>query len=159
MSSIFEPCQEWIDGQKNVPEFWKGSLEDIEEASSMISKEASPDANVIWGVAFDDSLDDEMRITIIATGFDKKVGEDNNGGNDAVPTPEPVKPVEVPAEIKDEAPVVAEAVKDEEFIPAEPIVETPAAPVKPEPAPETKDEVPADGGVNYDNLWDVFRRK
>ena len=37
----------------------------------MIANEASPDANVIWGVAFDPDLDDEMKITIIATGFEK----------------------------------------------------------------------------------------
>lgn len=47
-------------------------LEDIDLASTMIANEASPDANVIWGVSFDNDLDDEMRITIIATGFNKK---------------------------------------------------------------------------------------
>jgi cell division protein FtsZ len=44
-------------------------LEDINLASTMIANEASPDANVIWGVAFDPEIEDEMRITIIATGF------------------------------------------------------------------------------------------
>ena len=38
MSSIFEPSQEWIDGQKNVPEFWKGSLEDIEEVLQTVKR-------------------------------------------------------------------------------------------------------------------------
>lgn len=46
-------------------------LEDADLASTMIANEASPDANVIWGVAFDPDLDDEMKITIIATGFEK----------------------------------------------------------------------------------------
>lgn len=45
-------------------------LEDADLASSMITAEADPDANVIWGVVFDDNLDDEMKITIIATGFE-----------------------------------------------------------------------------------------
>lgn len=57
-------------------------LEDVTLASTMIKNEAHPDANVIWGVAFDYDLEDEMRITIIATGFDKKLEdmtEDNNG--------------------------------------------------------------------------------
>ena len=44
-------------------------LEDIDLASSMVSNECNPDANVIFGVSFDESLEDEMRITIIATGF------------------------------------------------------------------------------------------
>ena len=47
-------------------------LEDIDVACTMITNEASSDANVIWGVAFDPELEDEMRVTIIATGFDKK---------------------------------------------------------------------------------------
>lgn len=44
-------------------------LEDVDLASSMIAEEAHPDANIIWGVAFDPELEDEMRVTIIATGF------------------------------------------------------------------------------------------
>ncbi len=51
-------------------------LEDVDLASSMIANEAHPDASVIWGVAFDPELEDEMRVTIIATGFEKKP-EDN----------------------------------------------------------------------------------
>jgi len=39
-------------------------------ATELSEQEAHPDANVIWGLAFDESLDDEMRVTIIATGFD-----------------------------------------------------------------------------------------
>ena len=46
-------------------------LDEVDIASSMISKEAHPDANIIWGAAFDPSLEDEMRVTIIATGFEK----------------------------------------------------------------------------------------
>lgn len=44
-------------------------LEEVEEASTLISNAAHPDANIIWGVAFDDTLQDEMIITVIATGF------------------------------------------------------------------------------------------
>ncbi len=45
-------------------------LQEIEAASQRIYDEAHPDANIIWGAAFDPSLEDEIRITIIATGFD-----------------------------------------------------------------------------------------
>ena len=45
------------------------SLDDIEVASSLISSEASEDATVIWGAAFDETLEDTMKVTIIATGF------------------------------------------------------------------------------------------
>ena len=47
-------------------------LSDIDTASSMIAKQAHEDATVIWGVAFDSELEDQMKITIIATGFDNK---------------------------------------------------------------------------------------
>ena len=46
-------------------------LDEVSEASSMITDEAAPDANIIWGATFDDTLEDSMKITIIATGFDK----------------------------------------------------------------------------------------
>jgi cell division protein FtsZ len=48
------------------------NLDDVDLAASLISQEASPEANVIWGVSFDPELEDEMKITIIATGFEKK---------------------------------------------------------------------------------------
>jgi len=47
-------------------------LEDVEIASAMITEEAHPDANIIWGANFDPDLNDEMRVTVIATGFDNQ---------------------------------------------------------------------------------------
>jgi len=44
-------------------------LDEIETASSMISAQAHEDANIIWGAAFDENMDDEMSVTVIATGF------------------------------------------------------------------------------------------
>ncbi len=52
------------------------SLEDAELASTLITSEAGPGANIIWGVSFDTDLEDEMRVTVIATGFEKQP----NGG-------------------------------------------------------------------------------
>ncbi len=52
-------------------------LDDAEIASTMISNEASPEANIIWGAAIDPDLDEEMRVTVIATGF----GEDEEKKN------------------------------------------------------------------------------
>ena len=47
-------------------------LEDVDLASRMIAEECDPDASVIWGVAFNPDLEDEMRITIVAAGFEGK---------------------------------------------------------------------------------------
>ena len=60
-------------------------LDDVDMASTLIANEAHPDANIIWGVAFDPELEDEMRITIIATGFEKKP-EDATRRNPGVTT-------------------------------------------------------------------------
>lgn len=46
------------------------SLDEMATASDMISQAAHPDVNLIWGVAFDSKLQDEVVITVIATGFD-----------------------------------------------------------------------------------------
>lgn len=46
-------------------------LEEVDIASSMIAEEAAVDANIIWGANFDETLEDTMKVTIIATGFDK----------------------------------------------------------------------------------------
>lgn len=44
-------------------------LDDVDMAASMIHSQAHPDVNLIWGAAFDDSLNDEIVVTVIATGF------------------------------------------------------------------------------------------
>ena len=41
----------------------------MDTATHMITNEAHPDANIIWGATFDPKLEDEMRVTVIATGF------------------------------------------------------------------------------------------
>ena len=68
-------------------------LEDVETAAGLITQSAHPDANIIWGTAFDENLSDEMRVTVVATGFDNKSASDlrnsiNNamGGAQSVPT-------------------------------------------------------------------------
>ncbi len=46
------------------------SLLEINEAAQIVQEEADPDANIIFGAVIDESLNDEIRITVIATGFD-----------------------------------------------------------------------------------------
>lgn len=45
-------------------------LFEISEAANMVSKYAHPDANIIFGTVIDDALGDEVRVTVIAAGFD-----------------------------------------------------------------------------------------
>ncbi len=51
------------------------TLDDVDVAASTISESADVDANIIFGVSFDEKLEDEMIVTVIATGF----GSDSNG--------------------------------------------------------------------------------
>ena len=67
-------------------------LEDVDLASTMISEGCNPDASVIWGVAFDPNLEDEMRITIVAAGFDKDGKDGEETGEEEEPE-EPKKDV------------------------------------------------------------------
>ena len=47
------------------------ALHEVNRASEMITKVAHPDANIIWGATIDDALGDEVRVTVIAAGFDR----------------------------------------------------------------------------------------
>lgn len=46
------------------------SLFEVNEAAEIIRSKAHPDANIIFGAVIDEEMDDEIRITVIATGFD-----------------------------------------------------------------------------------------
>jgi cell division protein FtsZ len=48
-------------------------LFEINEAASLVQESAHPEANIIFGTVIDDSLGDEVRVTVIAAGFDSGV--------------------------------------------------------------------------------------
>ena len=48
------------------------SLFDVTEASQIITEAVDPNANIIFGAVIDEALEDEIRVTVIATGFEKK---------------------------------------------------------------------------------------
>lgn len=69
-----------IDGAKGIIISVTGSedlgLLEINEAAQIISDAADPDANIIWGTSINPDMGDEVRITVIATGFeDTKKGQ------------------------------------------------------------------------------------
>ncbi|MBA2620865.1 MAG: cell division protein FtsZ [Acidobacteria bacterium] len=55
-----------ITGSKDMP------LDEIEAAISLIHEEADEDANIIFGTVFDENMKDDVKITVIATGFDQQ---------------------------------------------------------------------------------------
>ena len=52
------------------------SIIDINEAATIITEEADPEANIIFGAGIDEALTDEVHITVIATGFEAPVKEE-----------------------------------------------------------------------------------
>ena len=95
-------------------------LDEIDAASHMIYEEAHPDANIIWGATFDPSLQDEMRVTIIATGFDNASSASNKTDSAAYRAPvTPQTPVaSAPAPAPTETYTPAEA-----YAPAAPVID------------------------------------
>jgi cell division protein FtsZ len=87
------------------------SIIDINEAAQLITQAADPEANIIFGAGIDEELDDEVRITVIATGFERN--------------PFPAKAEREAAPVE-EAPVRRERIvelHDEEDAPVSPIFE------------------------------------
>jgi len=64
-----------IEGAKGVLINVTGSmdigLEEVEQAANLVQQAAHPDANIIFGATFDETMEDELRVTIIATGFEE----------------------------------------------------------------------------------------
>jgi len=48
------------------------TLEDVDAAASIVQEAANPEANIIFGATWDESFEDEMRVTVIATGFEQR---------------------------------------------------------------------------------------
>ena len=89
-----------IDGAKGVLVSIIGSmdigLEEVEMAASLVQEAANADANIIFGAAFDPDMEDEIRVVVIATGFDYDKEEEAPAA-EAAPVVEP-EPEEAPEE-------------------------------------------------------------
>ena len=48
------------------------TLDDVETAAGIVQENANPEANIIFGATSSDEFEDEMRVTVIATGFDQR---------------------------------------------------------------------------------------
>ena len=109
-------------------------LEDVETAANLVQEAAHPDANIIFGASFDPSLDDEIRVSVIATGFDKNPADDlPKIGTFAKP------PVQLEGQEKDEQPKAP-------FAPIEPIAPAEEKPAEPEEDP-------------FDDIFKIFNRR
>ena len=64
-------------------------LDDVETAANIVMEAANPEANIIFGATFSDEFEDEMRVTVIATGFDENKTENKNIYSSANPASKP----------------------------------------------------------------------
>lgn len=134
------------------------ALEDVYSASELITDAAHPDVNLIWGVAYDENLKDELVLTVIATSFD---GEDEFAIPSYIqdianytPKSDPATPV-LPGkeqQARPAAPAVpaAQAQQQTGYVPAPEVQPAPApAPAAPEPEGEAEEDP-------YDVIMKIF---
>ncbi len=62
-------------------------LEDVQTAANLVQEAAHPDANIIFGASFDNSMEDEIRVIVIATGFDETTPTARAAGGKATAKP------------------------------------------------------------------------
>ncbi|MBR2800198.1 MAG: cell division protein FtsZ [Oscillospiraceae bacterium] len=144
-----------IDGARGVLINITGSsdmgLEDVEAAADLVQEAAHPDANIIFGASFDESMQDEIRVTVIATGFEQGSAK-KAAKAAAAPAAEAAAPAPAPA--APQAPSVPPV-----FQPAsgmKPVVPN-AAPVTPAPAKEDEPEEPAEDP--FESIFKIFNTK
>ena len=75
------------------------TLDEVETAAGIVQEAANPEANIIFGATIDENFNDELRVTVIATGFDQTMG-----GSVVFAKKEEPKVMEV---FEEEAPVAA----------------------------------------------------
>ena len=125
-------------------------LEEVETAANLVQEAAHPDCNIIFGAAFDETLEDEIRVTVIATGFDEK----------------PAEPVAPAAPARQAAPAPAPSAAADNFFSAAaaaPAQQQPAAPVPPAPPADPviaeMDDKAAVSNGDWELLERIFSRK
>jgi len=115
-------------------------LEEVEQAAEMVKQVADPDALFMMGTAFDDTLEDELRVTVIATGFG------------TVDNPVPAKEEEQATQAQAQAKPQAAAEDKPKCVPAgvgpitppKPLSETAAEPVEDDP---------------FDDIFRIFNKR
>lgn len=148
-----------IDGARGVLLSISGGsdlgLFEINESAQLVSEAAHPEANIIFGAVIDDALGDEVRVTVIAAGFDggqpptrnrdKVLGSYSSPSREESASPAPARPATPPAEPvrpafsglgsvtqREEEPLAAPSGRQAG---GEPVAEVPAQPIAPQVPP------------------------
>jgi cell division protein FtsZ len=139
-----------IDGAHGVLLLVQGAsdlgLHEIDEAARLVQEAVSPEANIIYGTTIDDTLGDEVRITVIAAGFD--------GG-----APKPRKmPRTVFAEVAEAKPITAPVVADSVIAEPSSFFDVVEHEPTPAPTPSFASEFESVDQIEIDNSPELPRR-
>ena len=72
------------------------TMAEMEEAASLITASVSPDANIIWGASIRPELEDEVIVTVVATGFDSEYYRDDPRAQEVFKQEEEAKETSAP---------------------------------------------------------------
>lgn len=138
-------------------------LEDVEAAADLVQEAAHPDANIIFGASFDESMQDEIRVTVIATGFEE--GAAQAAAAERAAMTRKTSAVET-AVLEPAAPAATAAAPAAPSVPPVFKKAAPAmAPVTPGAAPAAPAAAPAGGSEEepaedpFDNIFKIFNTK
>ena len=151
-AAVTSPLMETsINGAKGVLVNITGSydigLDDVETAASLVQQAAHPDANIIFGATFDDTMDDEIRVTVIATRFDEKVT--------GVPKDDPTPAKKRPTVGGGNSGIFTETARKTAPAPVQEPVQTYAPPEPKAVVEETKE----DDEDPFDTIFKIFNNK
>jgi cell division protein FtsZ len=141
------------------------TLYEINEATTMVYEAASPEANIIFGAVIDDRLKDEVRVTIIATGFEEKAmrGSDPKFGRDDMKVGSGSTSLKdkleslFPGSSRSSSSARKESPVAKPVEPEKPRKETPAAAEPAVPSPLFAEEVPAASANQDEDTLDFNR--
>ena len=118
-------------------------LEEVELAAEMVKQVADPDALFMMGTAFDDTLEDELRVTVIATGFGEVENPVPRQEEEAKPSKvTPIQPQVQAAQREDKPDCVPAGVGA--VMPPKPLSSTAVEPPEPDP---------------FDDIFRIFNKK
>lgn len=128
----------------NITGGYDMTLYEVDEAANAIREQVDPEANIILGSTFDESIEGRMRVSVVATGIDTEAGEGATETQMRRPAAQPQTAAPQPQpQVQPELTVAAEKVQ--RSMESKPVVEVKAEPrpePKPEPAPEPVAEKP-----------------
>jgi len=142
-------------------------LMEVDEAASHIKELVDPDANIIWGSAFNNDLGGKIRVSVVATGIEAEVGAQPQPAKvfsfptrqgSATPAAAPAETEEMP-EVDFETETASEDEENELLLGADDILTSPvsSAPIAPPEDEDSSDQPTASGGTLFERMSNIAR--